>query len=334
MTPGPVVQSVSVALRALTGLTLLLAAAWLCSGVSRVPPDSSAVVFRFGQIVRVADAGLLLALPPPFERVAILPGPARQISQTVAALPRSPGLDDLYTEAAGVPMQGAAGSFLTGDGNAVLLDAVLTWHIADPAAFAVSRDHVAPALDRLFRAAAITVAGQQMLNDFIVVQGGKDDEAQAARRGQVRDLLLARLNGRLDALGSPLGVAVDRIDLTATLPPQAKLAFDALLVAEQVADSGIAAARTTALRTGQEAGRETRRIRDAAQAAAAERVSTATSDVSPVLALEAEGARPARAGLLLDAYRSRAADILHRAGSVVAVDPAGGNRLILPAPQP
>ncbi len=334
MTPGPIIQSVSVTLRALMGLTLLLAGAWLGSGIRRVPPDSSAVVFRFGQIVRVQDSGLLLAFPPPFEVVAILPGPARQISQTVAALPRSPGLDDLYTQAAGVPMQGAAGSYLTGDGNAVLLDAVLTWHIADPAAYAVSRDHVALALDRLFRAAAVTVAGRQGLDDFIVVQGDRDDDAQAAKRQQMRDALIASLNGRLAALGSPLGVTVDRIDLTAALPPQAKLAFDALLVAGQVADQGIAAAHTTALRTRQEADRETRRVLDSAHAAAAERVSMATSEVSPVLALEAEGARPARAGLLLDAYRSRAADILHRAGSVVAVDPSGGNRLILPAPQP
>lgn len=334
MKPGPVVQSVSVTLRALTGLTLLLATVWLCSGIRRVPPDSSAVLFRFGQIVRVQDAGLLLALPPPFETLAILPGPARQISQTVAALPRSPGLDDIYTQAAGVPMQGAAGSYLTGDGNAVLLDAVLTWHIADPAAYAVLRDHVAVALDRLFRATAISVAGRAALNDFIVVQGGTDDDAQAARRQQMRDALLAGMNARLDRLGAPLGVTVDRIDLTAALPPQAKLAFDALLVAEQVADQGIAAANTTALRLRQEAVRETRRVLDAAHAAAAERVSAATSEVSPVLALETAGASPARAGLLLDAYRSRAARILHRAGSVLAVDPSGGNRLILPAPQP
>ncbi len=73
---------------------------------------------------------------------------------------------------------------------------------------------------------------------------------------------------------------------------------------------------------------------DAARAAAAERVSAATAEVGPVLALEGEEARPARAGLLLDAYRSRAAAILHRAGSVIAVDPSGGNRLILPAGQP
>ncbi len=121
---------------------------------------------------------------------------------------------------------------------------------------------------------------------------------------------------------------------TASLPPEAKLAFDALLVAEQVADQGIAAARTQALRTGQEGDRETRRILDSARAAAAETVSAATARTAPIRALEAEAARPARTGLLLDAYGSRVAAILHSAGHVTAVDASGGNRLILPAATP
>ena len=335
---GPVVQSVSLGLRGLYVVTLLMAAVWLGSNIRRVPPDSSAVVFRFGAIVRVQDSGLLLALPPPFETVTILPGPSQQISQTVAAQPRSPGLDDVYTQAMGVPMQGAAGAYLTGDGNAVLLDATLTYRITDPAAYVVARDHVGPALDRLFRTTAIDVAGRQSLDDFLVAQparsAGQAVQTVAAIRQKVRDDLLELLNARLTALGNTgasLGIMVDRIDLTAWLPPQAKLAFDALLVAEQVSDQGLALAHTQALRTRQEADRESRRVLDAAQAAAAERISAATAEVSPVLALETEAARPARAGLLQDAYRSRVAAILNSAGQVVVVDGAGGNRLLLPA---
>ncbi len=229
-TPGPVVQSVSLGLRALMGVTLLLAVLWLGSGIRRVPPDGTAVVFRFGAIDRVQAAGLLLALPPPIETVTMLPGPARQISQTVAALPRSPGLDDVYTKAAGVPMQGATGVYLTGDGDAVLLDATLTWHIADPAAYVLASAHVPPALDRMVRAAAIAVAGGHPVDDFLVVQTGSETQAKAAVRQQVRDALLDGVNARLAALaraGAPLGVVVDRIDLTAALPPKAKLAYDA-----------------------------------------------------------------------------------------------------------
>jgi regulator of protease activity HflC (stomatin/prohibitin superfamily) len=338
LTEGPVAQSVRTGLKALYAVALVLAVVWLGSNIRRVPPDSSAVVLRFGRVVRAQGSGLLLALPAPFERVALLPGPSQQITQTVAALPRSPGLDDIYTKAVGAPLQGAAGAYLTGDGNAVLLDASLTWRIVDPAAYLLARDHVGPALDRMFRAAAITVTGRQALDDFLVTApdrtAGNRMTAVAAIRQQVRDDLLAALNARLEALavdGSPLGVSVARIDLTAWLPPQAKLAFDALLVAEQVADQGIALAQTQALRIRQEAGRESRRVLDTAHAAAAERVSAATNDAAPALALEAEAARPARAGLLLDAYRSRVSTILHAAGQVTVVDPAGSTRLILPA---
>ncbi len=76
----------------LYGVALLLAVVWAGSNIRRVPPDSSAVVFRLGRIVRVQQAGLLLALPPPLERVALLPGPARQMRRVVAALPRSPAV--------------------------------------------------------------------------------------------------------------------------------------------------------------------------------------------------------------------------------------------------
>ena len=105
----------------------------------------------------------LLALPPPFETVTLLPGPGQQIGHSVTPQPRSPGLDDIFTAASSVAMQGAAGAYLTGDGNVVLLDAALTWRITDPAAYALARDHVGPLLDRLFRSAAIAVAGQQAL---------------------------------------------------------------------------------------------------------------------------------------------------------------------------
>ena len=98
-----------------------------------------------------------------------------------------------------------------------------------------------------------------------------------------------------------------------------------------MSDRGIANARTTALRTGQQADQQAHQIVDAAHAAAAERISAATAEAAPVLALETPAARPARAGLLLDAYRARVTAILTAAGQVVAVDPSGGNRLILPA---
>ncbi len=339
---GPVAQSVLIGFRALVAGTALLGVLWLASGVRQVPPDSRAVVFRLGRVDRVRPAGLLLALPAPFETVSLQPGPERQLTRAVLGTPRAPGLDDAYTRAAGVAAQGDAGSYLTGDGGVVLLDATLLYRIADPAAYALAAAHVPVALDRLFRASAVEVAGRHGLDDFLVASPAagalRHDAPQAAARDAareaLRDELLAAVSARLrrlDAEGAPLGVALDRLDLTAFLPPAAKLAFDAVLTATQVADRGAAAARTDAARTLQAADQEHDHLLAAARAAATEQVSTARTDVTAVSALETAATPASRDALVRQAYLDAAARVLSRAGSVTAVDPRdGGTRLVLP----
>ena len=62
-------------------------------------------------------------------------------------------------------------------------------------------------------------------------------------RAEVRESLLTAMNGRLKELeeaSASLGVEIERIDMTAYLPPEAKTAFDAVLLATQAADRGIA----------------------------------------------------------------------------------------------
>src|SRR6478672_11715583 len=71
---GPVVQSLRIGFRTLYLATLLLALGWTASNCRQVPPDSQIVVRRFGQIVRVQPAGLLLAWPRPIEQVDLLAG--------------------------------------------------------------------------------------------------------------------------------------------------------------------------------------------------------------------------------------------------------------------
>ncbi len=344
--PGPVLQSVLIGFRALVAGTAVLGAVWLLSGVRQVPPEGRAVVFRLGRVDRVRPAGLLLALPAPIETVSLQPGPERQLTRAVTGAPRAGGLDDAYTRAAGVGAEGGAGSFLTGDGGVVLLDATLVYRIADPAAYALAAAHVPPALDRLFRASAVSVAARHRLDDFLVAspgagalhRDGSEGAAREAAREALRDELLeavaVRLR-RLDAAGAPLGVALDRLDLTAFLPPAAKLAFDAVLTATQVADRGAAAARTDAARTLQAADQARDHLLDAARAAATERVSAARTDVTAVAALEAAQTPATRDALVRQTYLDAAARVLSRAGSVTAVDPRdGGTRLVLPGAPP
>jgi regulator of protease activity HflC (stomatin/prohibitin superfamily) len=335
--PGPIVQSAAIGFRVVYIVTLILGVIWLGSNFRIVSSDSQAVVMQFGRIVRTAKPGLLLALPRPIEQVRLLPGRDRQLPHAVAALPAIGGISAASSDAASNTTPAGATPYLTGDGNVVLLDAILTYRITDPSAYVLSKDHVLPALDRLFRASAVTVAAGQGLNDFLVAQpttgpGGAQTTINAVRAA-VRERLLNTLNARLKTLndtGDGLGVEIDRIDMTAWLPPQAKLAFDAVLTAGQKADQNIAAASTAAELRRQGAQREADRLISTAQAIAVERTTNATLDTTSIAAIERTSG--ARAGLEQQAYRNNIGQVLAKAGAVIVVDPNSGKRVMLTGP--
>jgi regulator of protease activity HflC (stomatin/prohibitin superfamily) len=318
---------------------------WLASNVRQIPPDSQAVVLRFGGIVRTQDAGLLLGWPRPIEQVYLLPGVDRLLSQTVTALPTVTA-----SLAAPTPDEAPANAdtYLTGDGGVVLLDATLIYRITDPRAFMLAERHVAPALNRVFHATAVRVTARRGLNDFLVARPNAEGGADAAQSASpmsaaLRDELLKGVAARLQimsAAGSPLGVEVDRIDLTARLPPVAKVAFDSVLTATQAADQNVATARTQAERRRQGAERERDRLLSSAQATATEHITTARVDTASIRALENElraveneGMSQTRDSLLQRVYRDRVAGIIGRIGTMSLVDPQSGARYVMPGRQ-
>lgn len=351
---GPVVQSIAIGFRVLSVAIALLAAAWVASNWREVPADSEAVVLRFGRIVGVQQAGLVLSWPRPVGQVELVPGADRLLTLRTATTARRAGLQDVFTDASDVAIPDGAGSYLTGDGGVVLLSATITYRVADAAAYLLARPHVEPALQRLFAASATGVAAARGLDDILVARPDRADAASARsvsppqsvsptrsvsmenRRQAMRGDLLAAMNRRLaelDARGAPLGVAVARIDLEAALPPAAKIAFDGVLVAVQLAEQGIAGARTEATRTMQAADRERDRLLTTAQASAAERVGEARNRTAAIAAIQA-GITPASRPATLDQlYRDQLATLLHKVGRLTAVD-AGGARVILPATTP
>ena len=335
--PGPISQSVAIGFRAVYIAMGVLALLWLCSNVRQIAPDSQAVVLRFGRIVRAQQAGLLIAWPRPVDQVLLLPGPDRQLSQDVGQLPaESAAAEALISTGgeSGAPPRGAA-PYLTGDGNVVLLDATLIYRITDPEGYTLSQAHVAPALDRLFRAAMVRLTAGRPLNDFLAVaSAAAAGTAAPALRGEVRSALLALMNARLRQLaqaGTPLGVEVERIDMTAWLPPQAKVAFDAVLTATQAADRGVAVARTDAERRRQEADRERDRLLSSAQASAQELLSGASVDTARIVALEHEETPQTRGSILLREYRAGVGSVMSRVGSGTVIDARSGVRLMMPA---
>jgi regulator of protease activity HflC (stomatin/prohibitin superfamily) len=327
---------------------LLLAIGWAVSDVRQVPPDSRAVVQRFGQIERVLEAGLVLAWPNPIEQITLVPAYDRQIPLKIAVAPNAgPSAetdfqihqpDDVVT----LRHQKDAWNgqyFLTGDGSVVQFDATLYYRVADPSAYVLSRDHVEPALQRLYRASAAMIASGHDLDDFLVAR--PEDAAHpvtdgiAGRRQALRGELVRAVNDRLTALrreGSDLGVEVSRIDIVALLPPLAKAAFDDVLTASQIADQTVAAARTDAARIIQEAQRAHDRSRSEAEAAAEEQVRVAAAETADVGVLYAEITPANRDSLLGQYYRDRIGAILRKVGHMTTVDVRGGQSVIVQGP--
>ena len=347
---GPVGQSLRIGFRALTVAIGLLACFWAASNLRQVPPDTQAVVLRFGAVVGVQQAGLVLALPRPIDQVMLLPGPSRQLALPFPpAPPPGDALIDPASRAAGQAIPPGAGSYLTGDGGVVLLDGAMTWRVRDAAAYFVQSAHVTPALQRLFVASAIAVAAGRTLDDFMVVHSARlpvdvrrgpaadvQQAAQAQRQALNGDLVreINRRIGGLRATSVDLGVEVTRVDATALLSPSARLAFEAVLEATQMADQGLAAARTDATRRLQQANQDRDGILADAHAAAAERIGTANTKVAAIMALEHHMDPAGRPSLLDQTYRERIAAVLRQAGSVNTVDRREGGRLILPGAQP
>ena len=339
---GPVAQSIAIGFRVLSVAIALLAAGWATSNWRQVPPDSQAVALRFGRIASVQQAGLALFWPSPVGQIELVPGADRLLTLRTATTARPAGLQDVFTDASDVAIPEGAGSYLTGDGGVVLLSATVAYRVADGAAYYLAQAHVEPALQRLFSASAIDLAASRELDDVLVARPDRAEATPARslaleiRRQAMRGDLVTAMNRRLAGLqarGTPLGVVVARIDLDAALPPVAKIAFDGVLVAVQLAEQGIAGARTEATRTLQAADRERDRLLTMAQAGAEERVGEARSRTAAIAAIQAGMTPAGRPATLDQLYRDRLALLLHKAGRLTAVD-AGGARVVLPAISP
>jgi regulator of protease activity HflC (stomatin/prohibitin superfamily) len=342
---GAWAQSAKLSFRFLFIAVGLAAIGWTVSNVRQVPPDSRALVYRFGTIARQQGAGLLIAWPRPIEQVVIVPAADRQIEFRIAAF--DTGDTRLDTSGAapasqdvsftGVPFSDDprknAGFLLTGDSSIVYLQASLFYQITDPAAYVLAADHVAPALQRLFVAAAVAVCAGRDLDTILVARPELSAAADAlAAREQLRNDLMNATNRRLEDLAEQsagLGITVSRVDLAAAIPIGAKFAFDQVLVATQWVEKDVADARAAAELTMQTANQTSDRTLAEAQAKAEEQVNDARSRTSAIEALAAQSGVSGQ--MLRDRiYYDRIGPILAKAARVDAIDANGGVHLMLP----
>jgi len=334
--PGPIVQSAAIGFRIIFFATLLLGAFWFASNCRVINPENQAVVLRFGQVVKTQPSGLLLAWPRPIDRVEMLPGPERRLTRPVGPLLKVAGLNEASNDPGAKPLPDTAAPYLTGDNNVVLLDATLNYRISDPVAYVLRKDHLLPALDRIFRATAVRVAAGQSLNDFLVAQGASGGRGLGINtvREAVRQRLSDEMNARLKALDTGkvgFGVEIVRIDLEPQLPPVAKLAYDQVLTATQKAEQNRATAQIDAENLRQGADQQAVQIKGDARRTATDRTTLATTDTTSILAYE-RAAGSARSGLEQQYFRDNIGTVLGKAGSVLVVDPQSGQRIVTNGP--
>ncbi|CAD6518198.1 hypothetical protein LMG27952_00965 [Paraburkholderia hiiakae] len=334
---GPGAQAVRLSFWFITALAVLAALAWATSNVRRIPADSSAVVMRFGAYVRSQGAGLLVALPQPFETVLLVPGSERVLERRIVSLARDPGAPTQLGDASDA--LAGSGYVLTGDNGVVQVSATLFYRVSDPYAYALQLEHLDAALERIVSAAVAQTAAQRDLDSILVARPEMvaADQQMAARREQLRGDLARAVQRQLDALTAAhagLGIEVSRMDLQASFPASAVDAFNAVLTSLQNAERDVAQARTLAEKTRQHAQQSADRIVQDAQASAAERAATAQSETSTIAQLEAALGANHDPGLLARAYRDRVQAVLAHAARVTTLDPNDASSLVLPGRAP
>ena len=335
---GAWAQSAKLAFRFLFLAVILAGVGWLFSNLRQVPPESRALVYRFGQLVRQQGSGMLLAWPQPIERIVILPTEDRQLEFRIDKFEPDSALggDFMISDYA----RENDAFLLTGDASVVHLQAALLYQITDPAAYILAAEHVGPALQRVFVASAVAVCASRDIDTILVARPELDAAANAASRAsreQLRGDLMNAMNRRLDDLsaqGASIGIKVSRVDLAAAIPSGAKSAFDYVLIATQQADRDIAEARTGAAMTALRANQDRDRTLTDADARAEEKTTEAKTRTAAVAAL-AKGS-PGLSGEMLESrvYYDRIGALLGKAARVDTVDSNGGISLMLPGPVP
>ena len=333
---GPWGQAVARAFRFLFVAASLIACGWLVSNFRQIPPDSQAIVMRFGRLARHHGSGLLLAWPRPIEQVAVLPAAARQFQLQVKRYDESQS--DPSSAARGFYMSTDprlnSGFLLTGDSGVVHLEARLFYQINDPLSYMIAAGHIEPALERMFLASAVAVMAGRDLDSVLVARPEIASEAtEVRRRERLRSDLMNAVDRRLEDLGrqgASLGIVVSRVDLVPSIPAGAKEAFENVLVVTQDAQAMAANARTNAQMISQEANRNKDRIAADATAAAEESVTNAKTQISSIAALEQQSHDMSRSMQLTRVYYDHIGPLLKKARRVEVIDPRGTVRTILP----
>lgn len=141
----------------------LLGVLFLLGGLTKVPVGHRGIVERLGApLDRLAEPGLLVRLPPPFERVILV---------DVSGIRRL----DLYEK--GLPV-------LSGDHSLVSIQGVLHHRVSDPYAFIFQHQDPEAALAMIVRS-AIAAQAAHLSHDLLLTDGRRSLEQEVLKQSQV-----------------------------------------------------------------------------------------------------------------------------------------------------
>jgi membrane protease subunit HflK len=167
-----------------------------------VPSDSVGVVQRFGRYAHTAEPGLHFKLPFGIDEVSTLPV-RRQLKLEFGSTPSSEWTNP--DQVGEDPEKERA--MVTGDLNAVLVEWVVQYHIAEPRLWLFHVRDPGLTLRDLGEAVMREVVGDRTVDEVITVGRQEIEVAAVARLGELAQLY-------------QLGVGIDQVQLKNVNPPQ------------------------------------------------------------------------------------------------------------------
>lgn len=248
---------------------------YLGAGITRVGPQESALVLRFGKLQpQVHPPGLLFAWPPPVDEVIRVP--TRRALEARLDRWGAPAAEPATTTNTPTMHPVRDGYTLTGDANIIHLRATARYQITDPVAAVFTAQPREALLDAvLYQALTRVLAGT---NVDAALTTGRDAARQEAQR---------QAQAALDRLG--LGLQLAGLEFRELLPARPVVpAFQDVISAQVEARTLTQQAESYRAETLPVAQAEAYRLRQAATAQASDRVARATGEARAFTALLAQ----------------------------------------------
>lgn len=319
---SPMAQSIHLSFNFLYFAVIILALAWLFSGIKQVSQGEQAIVLRFGKVHKLKKTpGLVFALPKPFDIVMMIPSQKRQLSLEVDDLTYIGNNQSKIEEPqkkVGLHPRQDGGYVLMGNGGILHLKGLVIYSIQEPLKAKLGVADLKSSIRRLFCDSAIHVCGQTTIEQILITEPEK-----------VKTRIMNGMNNM--ALKLNIGIYIGRVDLVASLPKKAKDAFDKAQRASAQSSSAVARAQKSARLKIQDANREKASILSNAEAVKKEIISNAKIITNKILAKKEFAKGKKRENLFRRIHHQAYTTGLEQAGKIILIPDESVSSIFIPA---